>query len=771
MFPTPKGSYQFGEFQLNADLRVLTRGGQRVALGSKAYDVLTCLVLHAGQAVRKSDLLKEVWAGSFVEEGTLTQHIFSLRKALGDKADCIVTVPGYGYRLEGTVRHLTPDAGVDFRAGVVQEMRERMHVVIEQPIVMPQQAAARPVARRAPVYMACAAGVLLAPAVAGWMWIRRPAPPDHLSVVLSDFTNNTGDATFDRTLKRALEIDLEQSPYMDVLSETGSAETLQRMGQKTDVALTPEVAREICERNNRQALLSGSISSVGDEYFLTVEATECSTGKRLASAKAETASKTQVLASLDALAERVRSKLGESAKSVKGYDVPIEEATTSSLDALKAYSTGMYLQAQGRPFSESVPLFQRAVEIDPNFASAYGQLAFMYGNMGENRKEDEYLLKCYDLRDRMGVKDKLIIQAHYYDEVQKDWTAAIKAYEAWAASYPGDWVPWVDAANLYTQLGEFAPSIADAQRALELKRNVITYDVLGRAYKYTGRFAEAKALVQQAALEGKDSSTLHTFLYEIAFDEGDAAALSHEESWLAAHKGSEHDYFAGEAAAMQGRYRQAEEMFSREVAVDRQEGLTELADSVAIEQAEMEREVGKTAQARVTLDQLGKEAQDDPDYVLQRAMLGEMAAPEHFLAAHGGDAHPDTGVVHREIPEMRAAIALRRQAPLEAVADLQPAKTQEWPHVSVLSERGQAYLQAGQAEMAARDFHAILDHPGASFAVDRPLAHLGLARAYAAGMKAAEARAEYQAFLGAWKDGDEDLPVVMQAKAELARLR
>ena len=497
-----KGIYDFGEFQLNVDLRVLTRQGQRVALGAKACEVLTCLVANAGTAVSKHDLLKQVWPDSFVEDGTLTQHIFSLRKALDDRSDCIVTVPGHGYRFEGEVLYSPPGVHGQPRDGVVREMRERMHMVIEEPV--PAVATGRkPAKKLARLYTIGGLAVVLLAMLAGWLWLHPAQPAEHVGVVLSDFTNNTGDAAFDRTLKRALEIDLEQSPYIDVLSESASAETLQRMGRQTDTALTTEVAREICERNNRQALLSGTISSVGDDYFLTLEATACESGKRLASAKAETASKTKVLSALDSLAERVRSKLGESAKSIEGYDVPIEDAATSSLEALKAYSTGMYLQAQGRPFSESVPLFQRAVEIDPNFASAYGQLAFMYGNMGESRREAEYLQKCFDLRDRMSVKDKLTIQAHYYANVQNDWMAAIKAYEAWAASYPDDWVPWVDAANYYTQLGQFAPSIADAQRALQLNRNAITYDVMGRAYKDTGRFAEAKALVQQAEREGK----------------------------------------------------------------------------------------------------------------------------------------------------------------------------------------------------------------------------------------------------------------------------
>jgi len=766
---TYKGAYHFGEFQLDLDLCVLTRSGRRVPLGTKAFEVLCCLVVRAGEVVTKAELLAQVWVDSFVEEGTLAQQIFTLRKALGDRADYIVTVPGQGYRFMGAVQHVAANGygGRD----IVHEVKERTHMVIEEPMLPGSAVAAKSGSGWTSPYVLGAVGVALLATATGWFWSHRPRPPDHLSVVLADFSNTTGDATFDRTLKQALEIDLEQSPFMEVLSESDGEDTLQKMGKKPDTPVTAGVALEICVRNNRQALLTGSISNVGNTYFLTVEAAACSTGKRIASAKAEAADKTKVLAALDLVAEHVRSKLGESAKSIQGYDVPIQDAATSSLEALKAYSLGMYLQDQGKPFADSIPLFERAIELDPNFAFAYGELSFMYGNMGENRKGEELMQKCFDLRGKLGVKDKLLIQSHYDADILKDWPAAIKSYETWAASYPDDWVPWVDAANLYTQLGDFAHAIPDAQRALQISHNVIIFDDLGRAYKQTGRFAEAKALVQQAASEGKDSTTMHNFLYEIAFDEHDAAALKREDDWLAAHKDSLHDYFAAEAAAMQGKYKLAEELFRHEVATDRQDGLTELADTIAIEQAEMEREVGMAATARATLNALGKQVQNDPDFNLQHALLGDAAYAERYLAAHGKDAHPDTGIIHHEVPEMRAALASQHGAAAEAVVDLEPPNTLDWPHVSVLSQRGQAELQAGQPERAAKDFQFVLDHPGAFFAVDRPLAQLGLARAYAAQKNEAAARTEYEALLAGWKDADPDLPALKTARQELARLQ
>ncbi|MGD0737677.1 MAG: transcriptional regulator [Terracidiphilus sp.] len=337
---------------MNLDLRFLARRGERVALGSKAFDVLTFLVSRAGEVVTKSELFAAVWAESFVEEGALTQQVFTLRKALGDKADYIATVPGQGYRFMGEVSRILPASSASLVAGwdtVVQETHERRHMVIEEPV---PPLVAVGVSRSHSRRYAIAAAVLVGAgiAAAAWMWTHKPVPRDFQKVVLSDFVNTTGDAAFESTLKHALEIDLAQSPYFDVMTERDSADTLKKMGLKSDAAVTPGVAREICERTNRQFLLTGSIASVGGEYLLTLEAADCGTGKRIAAAKEETADKAKVLGALDLIVDRVRSKLGESAKSIQSFDIPFADAATPSLEALKSYSIGKYMLAQGRPY-------------------------------------------------------------------------------------------------------------------------------------------------------------------------------------------------------------------------------------------------------------------------------------------------------------------------------------------------------------------------------------------------------------------------------------
>ena len=772
---TQKGVYHFGEFQLNLDLRVLVRQGQRVPLGQKAYGILTCLVVHAGKNVSKADLLSEVWADAYVEEGTLAQHIFSLRKALGDKANCIVTVPGYGYRFVDEVHHAPHEAVREGPSTASEdrllEVRERTHFVIEEPATQPQARTKSLTVSVRNLALGAAATVILAGGVAGWLiHARRTAVQDDLGVVVADFTNSTGDSTFDRTLKRALEIDLGQSPYMNVMSDMEGVATLGLMGQKPDTPLTRPVALEICERTNRQVLLTGTISSVGNEYLLTLEATDCHTGKTMAAAKATAAGKDKVLGALDSIAEKGRSKLGESAKSLKSFEVPIADGATPSLEALKAYSAGVYLLNQGKIGKEAAPFFLRAVTLDPNFAQAYGELAAAYYNMGEPQLSGEYTRKLCTLHAHVGARTQFAIDSH----CEKNIFSSIKIYQMWSVQYPHDWIPWMDLANLYNDLGQPETALPAAQRAsLESGGNEITYDVLIRAWFNAGRFAEAKAAEAEAEKRGKDSSGTHRWIYGIASFEHNAGDLAREAQWYESHKAELRFYNAAEAAAMDGRYKQAEELFGKELEEDRMQQETELANSVLIDKAAMEREVGNLKTAKATLAQVSKQPSIDPGLALERALEGDVAFAEHFLAMQ---ADPATAVVdpefmpYKTVPLLHAAEAMARKKPLEAIADLDAVRLMELDGYSAPTQRGAAYLLAGQGKPAEAQFQEILAHPGRGITVEYPLAHLGLARAYALDGDVVDSRKEYEAFLNVWKDADPDLPSVMAAKAELARL-
>jgi tetratricopeptide (TPR) repeat protein len=345
----------------------------------------------------------------------------------------------------------------------------------------------------------------------------------------------------------------------------------------------------------------------------------------------------------------------------------------------------------------------------------------------------------------------------------------VKVYKEWTETYPRDWVPWLDAANGYQQLGKYDEAIPYARQALALSQSVICYIVLERALKSAGRFAEAKAVGQEAVKNGKDSGYLHLLLLEVAFDEGDADAFARESQAAAKFKDGYRSYFLGKAASMQGKFAQAEEFFHREIAGDKQAGFGELADSVAVDEATAERESGLPAVARKTLDGVGKVEAATAECAVERAKVGDRVFAERFLAEHRKDEHPGTDLQYQQLPQIRAALALQRGKPLEAIAALEGATPYGLTPVSTLTMRGEAFLRARKFADAAAAYQAIVADPG-DFDIARPLALLGLARAYAGAGDRTRAMAEYQAFLAAWKDGDPDLPVLKAARAEMERL-
>ncbi len=751
-------------------------------MGSKAFEVLTCLVVHAGQVVTKTELLQWVWPESHVEEGTLSQHIFALRKAFGKDAGYIVTVPGRGYQFTAQVHELPAEAVLPAQADSgevrLQQVRERTHIVIEETTSTPVVPAARfsPFAKGAFVGFA---GVAVALAGWGaWHWTHRAPSRDFQRVVVADIVNSTGDATFDNTLKRALQIDLEQSPYMDVLSEHEAASALLLMGSKAGTPMIGDTAREVCERVNRQVLLTGSIAAVGKEYLLTVEALDCASGKELGAAKDRAKSKEEVFSALDKVTDRVRGQLGESLKSVQSYQVPIAEATTPSLEALKAYSIGTMMEAQGKQETELLPLFQQAVALDPKFAMAYGEIATQYYNLSEFQLATEYYKKAFDLRSQVSEREKLVLSAHYYAEGQQDLEQGIRVYQLWTATYPHDWVPLLNLANEYTQLGQYGPAINAGERALALETNrPVIYSVLARAYKNAGRTAEAKALGQLAMQRGKDGNGLHGTLFVIAWQQHDAAALARETQWAEGAGGWYGRYLKAYMAAEQGRARRADELFRDAIAQARQDHLDESADEMVLDHAAIQIEFGMPEAARATLKQVVS-ADTDPVYLMTlQALTGETAPGESYLAHEGGgvaERHtkpPGTLSTYLKLPRLRASIALSRNKPMEALKALELAAPYELEAYEVLSLHGNAALQAHRPELAATQFERLLANQGIGYGPLYPMAHLGLARAYAAEGKIAASREEYQSLLAAWSNADPDLPVLQRAKSESEHLR
>jgi DNA-binding winged helix-turn-helix (wHTH) protein/tetratricopeptide (TPR) repeat protein len=761
-----QGSYFFGAFQLNLDLRVLARRGERVPLGSKAYEVLAYLVSHAGEAVPKAVLLKAVWIDSFVEESTLAQHISILRKALGDNADYIVTIQGVGYQFSGAVKHRATQAETAGTAShhVIYEASERTRMVIDEPVLPPL--AARP--RRAWPYVAAVVALILV-TVAAVRFRPHPVPPDQfVGAVVADFTNTTGDATFDRSLKRAMEIELGQSPLVGVSSDQDAVSTLGLMGLKPDTPLSPAIAREVCERDNRQVVLTGGIASVGPQYLLTMDATNCVTGKRVASDKLEAADKSKVLPTVDALADTMRSKLGESAQSIQRNDVPLAQAATSSLEALRAYSTAQYMNTQGATEMVLLPLYQKAVELDPQFALAYEAMAGKYYELQEGHLASANFKKAFDLRDRVGESDRLGIEARYYAYGLGDAVAGLNAFRAWAGMYPHDYRPWVNIANFDNQLGNFPEAIVAGERAIQI--NPKAYSVTARAYKNASRFAEAKALEAKSSPQGPNPVGSNT-TFEIAFYEHDQATFDRIVNEFEAKQWQLRNYYLGQARSMDGKYAEAKRLLELEIDEDRKLGKGEIVDGVLVELAMIARLYGYPSDAHAYLARISKGYLDSDDAALEFAMSGDVMYAKRYLAAHEHDQHAPTDQASIVMPRMRAVVAMQEGKFAQALADLEPSRPYEMAGFVTRTVRATIYMKMGQPGKAAADYQSIVANPGNGFGVLYPTARLRLARAEAAAGDVAASRAAYQSFLNDWKDADPDVPVLKAAKAELAQLR
>jgi DNA-binding winged helix-turn-helix (wHTH) protein/tetratricopeptide (TPR) repeat protein len=788
-----KSVYRFGEFDLKVDSRQLVRQGERVPLGSKAFEVLLQLVRRAGEVVPKDELLRAVWPASFVEERNLTQQVSSLRKAFGDKAGYIVTVPGRGYQFTASVveipaetllQRLDPvkmaEAGAtglatEQPAGLVHTLHERTEVTFEESAYLAFRGR-RMAAKGGLWWYALAGCILLTIGVwVGWRISQRPAPVDHRLVVLADFANGTSDASFGQTLKRALAIDLDQSPFVEVLGDREVVQTLQLMERKGDTPLTPDVAREVCERANRQVLLAGGVTAVGSKYLLTLEATDCNTGKRLASAKAEAPTREDVLKALDSVAEHVRRELGESAESVASYQVPIAQATTASLEALKMFSIGSYLFSQGKDENETIPFYQKAIELDPQFAMAYSALAGQYYNKEAFDLASQNNAKAFALSDHVSARERLIIQAHYYGEGLNDMQNGIKTYKIWADTYPHDFVPFGNLCNLYIALGQYDLAIEAGKKALELqKQRGIVYSLLAIALMRAGRYAEAKALGVEAKANQVDTGRLHATLFAVAVAEKDQAAIAQERAWAANHKSDWYAWFfpAEDATflASTGRYKDARELFRKSIAMANEEKNFNVAYDVMSEEAKTEAAFGLVNAARESLKMSEPAATISADFAVSSVEVGDTGPAERYLQEHGKST-TDTVITYLYAPRIRAALAIHRDRPQEAVDTLEASRPYQWINYDIPMLRAEAYLKSGQAANAAQQYQEVLAKPGVDpTEYQYPFAHLGLARAYAQTGNLAGSRAEYKAFLDAWKDADTDLPVLQAAKAELERL-
>ena len=628
--------------------------------------------------------------------------------------------------------------------------------------------------------------LLAAMLAAGGLYYRaHQAKPltDKDSIVLSDFTNTTGDSIFDDTLKQGLSVQLEQSPFLNLVSDSTVNETLKLMGRPAGDRLTPEITREVCQRTNSKAMLTGSIAPLGSQYVIGLKAVNCETGEALAEAQEQAAGKEAVLKALGAAATRMRGKLGESLGSVRKYDTPLEEATTPSLEALKAYSLARKLNL-AKGFTAALPFYQRATDLDPSFASAYGWMSDLYNGLVQGGLAAEYARKAYALREKVSERERFNIEGRYYLFGTGELEKAATIFELYQQTYPRDDEPYRNLGLVLCRLGDWEKTLEEAREALRLEPSMaVNYTQLGRAYKALNRLGEAEAVYKQMQERKLEHEGQFRTSYWLAFLKGDAAQMARTVSAAAGKPGAEEPLLAiqADAEGWHGKLKNAHELTGRAVDSALHHNAKEAAAAYQAEAALREVESGYREQARAEAEAAAKLASDRDVWViaaLALARAGDTAGAEKLAAELDKTFPLDTLVQRYWLPTIRAGVALERKDPNRAVELLKvvsPVELGGQPmlaaYMSPAYVRGEAYLMLHDGHRAAVEFQKFIDHRGlvATFSWGA-LARLGLARAYAFEGDTAKARAAYRDFLTLWKDADPDIPILKQAQAEYAKL-
>jgi len=761
------GILRFGVFEVNVRAGELRKQGVRIKLQEQPFHVLTVLLQRPGEVITREELRNQNWpADTFVDfDNSLNTAINKLREALGDSADnprFIETLPRRGYRF------IAPVTGAD---GTTKGTATGV-------------SAAAP-ARNRKMVVTVAVVVLAAGIASGLLWRVRQARrlTEKDTIVLADFVNTTGDPVFDDTLKQGLRVQLEQSPFLNILSDQKVSEELHLMGRPKDERLTQDLARDLCQRVGSKAILSGSISSLGTHYVIGLNALNCATGDVLGSQQLEADGREHVLKALGESATQMRKKLGESLNSIQRFDAPIGQVTTPSLQALQAYSLGMK-NKNANSDAGSIPFFKRAIELDPNFASAYARLGASYSNLWQVTLANENFTKAFELRERVSERERFFFSFGYEASVIGDYEKAAQTLELWSQSYPRDSQPWTSLANIYMKTGRWEKAERYAQEALALDPQYgANYFNLASIYLALGRLDAANDIGRQAMTKLDDSARL--IPYWIAFLRQDARGMEEQINKNAGGPGEEDDlllFVQSDTEAYRGRLANARNLSLRAVEVARAVG-KESAAAWQVYAALRESEFGNQKQARAEAEAAMKLAANwkiEAAAALGLARTGDNVGAER-LAVQLDESFPMSTVLQGYwLPTIRAAIALNRGNAMKAIELLQNTAPYEFG-VSSPTElgmmypvyvRGQAYLLAHQGKEAAAEFQKIIDHRG--IVLNEPigaLAHLQLGRAYALQGDIAKSRAAYQDLLTLWKDADPDIPIFKQAKAEYAKLQ
>jgi DNA-binding winged helix-turn-helix (wHTH) protein/tetratricopeptide (TPR) repeat protein len=780
-----KGILRFGDFELDPVARSLRKHGERIPLTRRSFDILLLFARHPGEIVSREELIKCVWPDTFVDENTLSQSISTLRKSLAERPgdnNFIATLPGRGYQFVAQVLEIPaspperqPIPDIPSHALLLEDRTVRTHIVTEHD--EQNVATGRPLLRGRGLALVLTI-VAAAAAAAGWLVhdLRRPQPYPHIDTVIADLDNTTGDADFDHTLNKVLQIDLQQSPYFSVVSDGRARKTLALMGQSSEARLTDQLAREVCQRLNGQIYFTPGIASLGGHYLLSLLANDCVDGHALSAQRRELTSKGEVLREFTAMISSARRDVGESRASLKKFDKPFFEEKTSSLEALKAYSEAERLGDAGK-YTQSIPLFRHAIELDPQFAVAYADMGSMCYNLGDTACSKISTTKAYSLRATVNERERFYIELRYAQSVTGDLHALLDSLHAWSAMYPEDNLPLGDLVNFETWTGQFTQAASDADRlqALEQRRdlhNGITLEIEARAYFHAHMPDKLRTTYDDAVHRKLDDAAIHGLMLQQAAADGNWAGIDRQIALVSGTPDEAHVLQeAGSAYLAAGQVRQAEALFQQATAAARRENLLPTLTDLDDYHVRMLVELGLNDQARSLLQTLPA---TDPslDKAFAEAELGLERSALEEASKQLAEAPTDTLMTLEFVPSVQAAVALRNNKPEDAIRLLQAAEPYEMHDPAMPYLRGQAYLAAHRGKEAAAEFSRIAEQPwvGDPAAPVVELAELGLARSLAQQGLKEQAIASYRRFLNSWAQAEPSLPVLIQARAELARL-
>lgn len=805
--PRFMGLYEFGPFCLNPLKRIVLRDGDPLALTPKCFDILLALVEHAGEILVKEELMKNVWPDTVVEEGNLNRNISTLRRVLGESPNdhrYVVTVPGRGYRFVAEVREVPEDHPTVSRhapqgAGMTESLEfpyepfARKATVQPLPVPSPSIVRSQPPQRfyglrRRIIWVAVGvAACFLAVVIVFRPGFRtKPVLSATDQVLIADFSNTTGDTVFDDTLKQAISVQLTQSPYLNILSDARVSSILKLMTKPPGTKISADVARDLCQRAGAKAYIAGSITTLGAQYVIGLSAIECRSGDSIALEQGVAQSKEQVLNALDAVTTKLRAKLGESLSTMDRFDTSLVQATTPSLEALQAFSQGDIARDR-KGDAAAVPFFKRAIELDPNFALAYDALGITYSNLDEPGLAGENITKAYALRERASQREKFEITANYSQIATGELEKANQIAELWAQAYPRDVYPHNILGVNYEFLGQYEKAVAEMSEAARLNPDgVVLLSNLMEDYTALGRLDQAKAMYELALARKLDHPYLHADRYGLAFLESDDAEMSRQVAWATGRTGAEDFLISSESdtSAFFGHLGRSREFSRLAIASSQRAGQKETAALWQMNAALREAEFGNSARAKQEIAAaLAIAASRDVQVLaaLALARTGEANRAQKMSDDVAKQFPLNTVLSGYWLPTIRAAIALDRDKPSEAIEALQPCLPFELgypnPEVEIgrylypVYVRGQAYLLMHRGGEGLAEFQKFVDRR--SVVVNSPLgalARLGLARAYNLSGENAKSRAAYEDFFRLWRDADPDIPILAQARAEYSKL-